>query len=255
MDRLRALELLAVKAARKFDVFCEFAIIDPRTGRPIKLAAHQRELVKALQDIGDRPRDGQKFIFIAPPGAGKSQILIAFAAWMIGKLPNEHYGYLSFSNEVAAERSQAIRDFIADSTPYHLTFPNIEPDPKHWNATRFRVIRDNLGDPHPTLRSGGTTSGIVSIRFSGLIIDDPMDQNNSATARLREKTFKNYNDAINTRLVEGAWQVVIGTRWAEDDFIGRLIDEGGWTVVHIKAISDGGKSYWSEQYSIEHLRD
>ncbi len=254
-EKLRQLELLAVKAARNFETFATFSIVDPATGAPIKIAAHQRELVAALQDIGNNPRGGQKFIFIAPPGAGKSQLLITFAAWIIGKHPTEHFGYLSYNNEVAAERSQAIRDLIADSTPYHLTFPNIEPDPKHWNATRFRVLRPNLADPHPTLRSGGTTSGIVSIRFSGLIIDDPHDQKNSATTKQREKTFKNYNDAINTRLVEGAWQVVIGTRWAEDDFIGRLVDEGGWTVVHVKAIKDNGKTYWPDKYSIEFLRD
>jgi len=63
---------------------------------------------------------------------------------------------------------------------------------------------------------------------------------------------------------------VLGTRWSEDDFIGRLMDEGGWQVIHVRAINEAddcscsgmhpktgraGGSYWPEKYSIAFLRD
>ncbi|KKL98335.1 hypothetical protein LCGC14_1825480, partial [marine sediment metagenome] len=45
-----------------------------------------------------------------------------------------------------------------------------------------------------------------------------------------EKAWNNYLMTVTTRLIDMAWQMVIGTRWVDDDFIGSLLQRKleGW---------------------------
>jgi predicted phage terminase large subunit-like protein len=245
-DKIKRLEELGEKAHKKFETFLKFS-------SGVEAANHQREWIEHLQFIGDNPDIGHRVTFIAPPGAGKSTVMTAFLAWMIGKYPDKHTGLISYDSKPAIDRAAAVRNVIERSTPFHFTFPGVEPDRQQWAKSHFRVLRKNIADIHPTLRGVGATGAVVSYRMDGLLIDDPMDKKNSANAKMREKVWLNYQDSIYTRLVETAWQVCIGTRWTDDDFIGRLLSSGLVSVenvVHIPAITGSGISYWPEEYPL-----
>ncbi len=219
---------------------------------------HQEEWIQACQEIGDDPWSGKKFIIIAPPGSGKTTLVgIGFTAWMIGKYPSYHTGLISYANTIAHKRSLAVRNLIERSKPYHFTFPDIQPDLTNWSKEAFTVQRADVGDPHATLIAGGAKSAVVGNRLEGLMVDDPMDQKNSANANQRQKTNTNFEEAIETRVIEHSWQLIIGTRWADDDFIGNLMkrEKGGYTIMHLKALDDHDQSYWPERYSNEYLTD
>lgn len=238
----------AKKARTNFREFCQFI-------GGIQIARHQKKWIDELQAIGDQPF-GKKVLFIAPPGAGKTTIMVLFTAWMIGRYPEEHIGYFSYADQVAWERSRAVRNIIEFSKPYHYVFPHIQPNKSSWGVESFQIQRNKIGDPHPTLRAGGATSAVVAYRINGLVIDDAHDPKNSANPAQREKVIRNYDDAIATRLTAKQWQVVIGTRWADTDLIGNLARRRGWKVVHIQALrktAEGLSSYWEEQYPLEFL--
>lgn len=245
-NKLKRLEELGEKAQKDFNTYLKFiSNVEP--------ARHQAEWIEHLQFIGDNPDLGHRVIFIAPPGGGKSTVMTAYLSWMIGRYPDKHTGLISFSSAPATDRALAVRNIIEKSTPFHFTFPGVEPDLSQWSRSHFRVKRKNVADIHPTLRGAGATSAVVSYRLDGLLIDDPMDQKNNTTSKMREKVWLNYQDAIYTRLVETAWQVCIGTRWSDDDFIGRLMSSGlvsKENVVHIPAITGSGHSYWPEEYPL-----
>lgn len=240
------------RAAIDFDTYLRFVL-------DIQTEEHQRGWLAACQEIGDKP-SGQKIIIVAPPGSGKSVYVgVGFTSWMIGRYPNEHFGLISFASEPAMERATAVRNIIEHEQPFRFTFPNVEPDFSSWSKSSFRVKRSRTGDPHPTLRATGALAAVVSYRLSGLVIDDPHDPKNSDTSRKREKVYKNYVDAISTRLIPNAWQLVITTRWADDDFAGQLIKlryKGAplWRVIHIPALDTRGRSYWPLNIPTEELK-
>ena len=228
------------KASRNFREFVRFiAGFDP--------AAHEREWIDACQLIGDEPRAGHKFIIIAPPGFGKSQIIsVLFIDWMIGRYPDEHFGLLSYADNVSWGWSAAIRRIITTSKPYKITFPHVKRDPQSWGSATFRVKRKSIIDAQPTLRAGGTRAAVISYRLSGLVLDDAIDAKQDANTEQRDKAFNNYETSILTRLLDKAFQLCIGTRWSGDDFIGRLMKRKreGWKVIHIKALDEKGNSCW-----------
>lgn len=219
----------------------------------INPAAHQKKWVTALQEIGDHPT-GQSLVIIAPPGSGKTQLVgVGFTAWMLGRDPERHYGLLSYSDQVGWARSYAVRNLIEHSEPYRIVFPEVLPEKKRWGTAEFQVRRSDIGDPHPTLRAGGLMSSVVAYRLNGLVIDDPHDQKTSATTALLDKAWTNYEDAISTRKTSDAWQVDIGTRWNDADYIGRRRKQKGVKVIHTKALTSEEESYWPEAYPTDFL--
>jgi len=238
-----------IKSAKSFKEYLEFVIrINP--------AEHQSEWLEACQDIGNEAT-GQRYCIIAPPGAGKSVFIgVGFLSWIIGRNPTNHYGMLSYADQVAWDRAKPIRDVIEKSPGFNYAFPNTVPDLTSWDRRGFRVERDDLADPHPTLRAGGISSAVVSYRLNGLVLDDVLDIKTAATAKSRKKVYDDYVDAVSTRMVRNAWQLCIGTRWSGDDFIGELLKltyHGArlWTPIHVPAILPNGKSYWPSQYSLD----
>ncbi|MEK0326400.1 MAG: hypothetical protein QQN63_11920, partial [Nitrosopumilus sp.] len=218
---------------------------------------HQKEWFEICQEIGENPFADKGYIIVAPPGSGKSYLIaVLFISWMIGLYPDEHFGLISYADKPAWDRAVAVRNVLETSPMYHRIFPHIEKDPKSWGSSGFRVMRENIADPHPTLRAGGSTSSIVSYRLSGIVIDDPHDPKNTTTPEIKEKVYTNWEQAIRTRLLDGAFRLCITTRWADDDFAGTLMrrEKGDWEEIVIQAYTSKGKSYWPEGYSIEFLK-
>ncbi len=252
-SKLDEIQAMAAKSAKSLADYQRFVIgIEPQP--------HQDEWLEACQDIGDEA-SGQRYCIIAPPGAGKSVFIgVGFMSWIIGKNHAQHYGMLSYADQVAWDRALPIRNVIEHSKAFKLTFPDIKPDMTAWDKKGFRLKRENLADPPPTLRAGGVSSAIVSYRLNGLVLDDVLDIKTAATARKRDKVYDDYVDAVSTRMVKHAWQLCIGTRWSDDDFIGRLLalrHHGApiWTAIHVPAILENGKSYWPAAYSLDEGED
>lgn len=179
--------------------------------------------------------------------------MVSFMAYMVGREPDDHLGLFSYSDQVGWSRSRAIKELLTGSKAYRVVFPAVAPSAYKWGDKEFIIKRQKLGDPHPTLRAGGMKSSVVAYRLDGLLIDDPHDPKDAATPQHRAKVYDNYEKALRTRLTQKAWQVLIGTRWAEDDFIGRVTKQADWTVIHTQAIARNGYSYWPEAYSWEFL--
>jgi len=69
-----------------------------------------------------------------------------------------------------------------------------------------------------------------------LIIDDPIKARAEADSKVyRDRVWDWWTDEASARLAPGAPVALVLTRWHHDDLAGRLIEQGGWTVLNIPA--------------------
>lgn len=84
--------------------------------------------------------------------------------------------------------------------------------------------------------AAGIQGGITGNRAHGIIIDDPVAGREEADSpTIREKTLDGYQDDVLTRLLPGAYIILIQTRWHEQDLAGCILPDdyhgqSGWVL-------------------------
>ena len=217
-----------------------------------------------------------KLMLFVPPQHGKSEIVSRkFPAWVLGRDPQMKIVGSSYSADLAQQFSRSIQRTI-DSTEYNTLFPdtylnnsNVRTDTKgSWlrNVDLFETV--GHGGFYKAVGVGGSLTG-TPVDLG--IIDDPVkDALEAYSVTYRERVWNWYTDVFLTRLHNNSKQLLIMTRWHEDDLAGRLLDREGddWTVISIPAIcevkNDGGQgksereigdALWPERHSLERLRE
>ena len=105
--------------------------------------------------------------------------------------------------------------------------------------------------------SAGVGTGIAGFRAKLGIIDDPIRSRQDADSELiRDRIWDWYINDFRTRLVPGAREVLIQTRWHEDDLAGRALEHSKWDVISLPAIAEEndalgrqpGEPLWDDAY-------
>ncbi len=241
-----------------------------------KVRPHQRELVQALEALVLEPscwgtehpicecsvhvcdacfpcrvHEEKRLLTVWPPGWGKTDTAIEFMAWAIGLDPEDAaFGFFSYNDNIATERAMAVRDTLWSKEPsevaerYTLVFPGLRPNPERpWSQERFFLWRKDSARKDPTVIAAGMTGSVNARRLHGFILDDPHNQENSATPYQRGQVWSGYKRSMETRLTEDGWQWGITTRWADDDWAGRVMNIG-WPILHTPAL-DNEESTWA----------
>lgn len=110
--------------------------------------------------------------------------------------------------------------------------------------------------------AAGIGSAIAGRRAKLGLIDDPIKSREEADSeRIRQKHWDWYLNDFLTRLMPGAAQIVIQTRWHEDDLSGRILERerDQWTVIKLpmEAREDDplgrqyGERLWPEWFTSE----
>jgi phage terminase large subunit-like protein len=199
-----------------------------------------------------------KLLIPAFPGSGKSDTISEWAAWMIGRATLEGHipvgGYTSYSDDVAQDRSVAIRDTIyvkpnedtgeipPSTQKYHLVFPDARPDKrKAWGRGSWFLWRSNPTKKDPTLRAAGWGAAIHAYRFTHFnIVDDPHDPVEVRSPGMRDEVWRMWRQTISTRSQRDITPfVMICNRFAEDDLPGRIMAiEKDWHVIWTPALEN-----------------
>lgn len=167
--------------------------------------------------------------------------------WALDATPWLDVILTSYGHELAVENAVAVRD-IAEA-----------------NADRLRVQlrRDRRKAARwNTTEGGGLMAAGVGGRMTGfggdvVVVDDPFKNWEEAHSKVqRDKVWNWYRSVVRLRLnSDSSSIVVVGTRWHEDDLVGRLLnppdgeDAEQWEVVRIPAIAEDpadteGDSKW-----------
>lgn len=230
-----------LNARRYLDDYCEY--VHGHSPRPFHV-----EWLKALT------APVEKLVIIAPPDHAKTAYVgIDYPSMLVGIDRNTHIGLISNTATQAEKRSVAIRDTIAFNPKYHEVFPHVKPDyGKGWSESEWFVQRDDPGDKDATLRAAGIRGPITGDRYNYIILDDPDDLENTATAYQREKVHEWIEVTLMRRLVPGGRARAIMTRYHHED-TAAYFKAHGWTVIHMPALDEADNALWPERHSAEEL--
>lgn len=227
---------------------------------------------------------GRLMIF-APPGSAKSSYASVIApAWdMARPVPDwqktvgaprnwrEADGRIilaSYADKIARKQSRRCQQ-ICGSELYR----NI------WNEP-IMIDRSATDDWSLSNRAefmaAGIMGGVTGNRAHGIIIDDPVAGREEADSEtIREKTLDGYQDDVLTRLLPGAYIILIQTRWHEQDLSGCILpddydgrsgwvkckDQMWWYVLNIPAKAERaddplgrtpGEYLWTDWFPPQH---
>ncbi len=167
--------------------------------------------------VGKRP----VVILEAPPQHGKSEMVSRkLPAFLMGSWPEVRIASASYSNGLAGAMSLEVRrNLISDA---HLRLFPVNGPKRKYTVNR----NGEFSSPHG---SGSQISDGIGGGFTGrpadiFIIDDPIKNNEEALSDVtKEKVWNWYQSTSKTRMSENSGQIIMATRWAEDDLSGRVI--------------------------------
>ena len=210
----------------------------------------------------------QGLMLFVPPQHGKTEIVSRkLPAWMLGRDPSLKIVGCSYSADLAQQFSRAVQRTI-ESDEYRCIFPETKLPTNGVRGYQRNVdFFDVMGGGfYKAVGVGGSLTGTPADIG---IIDDPVkDAMEAYSKTYRDRAWNWYTDVFLTRLHNKSKQLLIMTRWHEDDLAGRLLElePDKWTVVSLPAICEVegdagvserhiGDALWPERHSIERLRE
>ena len=223
-------------------------------------------LAKKLQDVAEGKCN--RLIISCPPRAGKSRLVcIEFPSYLMGKDPTKNVVIGSYAQSLANIHSRETRRRVQENDVYHAIFPNTRV-----NEGDARL--DDWGTKEGgRYKSVGVGSGITGRGADVLILDDLVKDFQEANSQIvQDGIFDWLQSTALTRLAPGAPVILIMTRWAQDDPVGRILapefqqrlkdagiqDADKWEVVNLPALCDEpndplgrkmGESIFPERFS------
>lgn len=182
-----------------------------------------------LVESGQVPR----LMILCPPGSAKSTYAsVLFPPWFMGRNPESSVLGVSNTTDLAERFSRRVRNIVS-SPEFNRTFG-------------FGVSEDSAAaGSWETTKGGeffaaGMGSAIAGRRADLGLIDDPIKTRQEADSeRVRQTQWDWYINDFLTRLKPGGRQILIQTRWHEDDLGGRILERESnkWRVIKLPMLA------------------
>lgn len=215
-----AQELLTRRSVRKsLTEWCRLCGFEP--------AEHHKLLIRELEAVARG--ETRRLAFFLPPGSAKSTYgSVLFPPWLMQSMAGNVLA-ASHTTELAEKWGRRVRNLVTE----------------HSLVLGIQVAADNQAAGRWALTTGseyyaaGVGTGIAGFRAKLGIIDDPIRSRQDADSELiRDRIWDWYINDFRTRLVPGAAEILIQTRWHEDDLAGRALQHDDWRVISLPAIAE-----------------
>lgn len=236
--------------------------------RQPKLASHHDLLLSDFQQIGTPAVPN--LMVLMPPGSAKSTYVdVVGVPWFMARQPRKNVILASYASDIAKKQGRRARQLIK-SPRFNQIFPDAILRGDQSAADEWALSNGS------EYMAGGILSGLTGNRAALGVLDDPIKGRQQAESEtIRNTTWDAYVDDFCSRLIPGAPQVMILTRWHADDPAGRILPEDWdgesgifegrdgrwWKVICLPAIADRrddplgraiGETLWPEWFSHEH---
>jgi len=222
------------------------------------VAPHHQRIINALYRVYSG--ECTRLMINIAPRYGKTQIAVKnFIAWCLANNPSASFIHLSYSDSLALDNSESIRDTVI-SAEYQELFPEVGI--KNDSNAKKKWYTNKGGGVYATGAGGSVTGfGAGSITPSGkfdgaIIIDDPIKPDEAESATVRGRINERYDSTIKNRVNHRLTPIIIiMQRLHPEDLCGYLLEknEEPWEVVDIPAIQDG-KALWPYKHTLEDLK-
>ncbi len=248
IEYLKLQEALAVKKARRdFWSFC--CLLYPefyKESRP-----YLKDLCQTLQAFYNGSIDRQMLIINMPPRHGKTFTARLFVLWMFGQDPRTKIITGSYNQILSGLFAQQTRDGILtdNENVKKKYFSDIFPETtiKQGDAAKGFWSLDGSEEKNYLATSpGGTSTGIGA---NYIIVDDIIKNNEEAANEMvKDKHWEWYNNTLVQRMERPRKQILIMTRWASDDLVGRTLEKKAdkCHLITYKAVQDDGSMLCDE---------
>ena len=202
-----------------FTEWCRFRGYEP--------ARHHQLIIRELEAVARG--ENNKLALFLPPGSAKSTYgSILFPPWYMQRASGNVLA-ASHTTELAEKWGRKVRNSVNE----------------HSIELGISCAADNQSAGRWALTTGieyyaaGVGTGIAGFRAKLGLIDDPIRSRQDADSELiRDRIWDWYINDFRTRLVPGAAEILIQTRWHEDDLAGRALQHGDWKVISLPAIAE-----------------
>ena len=250
-----------------------------KSGRHIQLICTElqkiEEYVALTRKTGTytiKGNTGKLQIFL-PPGSMKSILASRlFAAWCLGRHPKWRILAIGHSKDFAIDNvGRPVRDLIA-SAEYQEIFSGISLNEDINSAGRWETLQGGQ------FYAAGAGTRIAGRRSHIALVDDVISEQEADSKQKRAIINRWYGKGMQSRLLPGAAEIIINTRWHVEDLSGFTIKKAKGTrrpyrVVSIPALVDEaarkllrregdppelyaiGTSYWPEFWPTQELID
>ena len=169
----------------------------------------------------------KRLIIVMPPQHGKSEgSTRRLPAYILGINPNLKIAVASYNTPFASKFNRDVQRII-DTKKYHDIFPGTTLNKSNVvtvsdmylrNSLEFEIVNE-IGGLKAVGRGGALTGSKVDVMIMDDLYKDYMEGNSPI---IRESVWDWYTSVVSTRLHNDSQQLIVFTRWHEDDLIGRL---------------------------------
>ena len=202
-----------------------------------------KDLCNTLQSIYEGDIKEKGLTISMPPRHGKSRTVGLFTAWCIGINPRSQIMTASYNELIGTEFSRNCRELIQEertdevSIVYTDIFPHITIKKGNSSVNNWTVEGG-----YSTYYGGGFGSSFTGRGCNLLIVDDPVKNAEEAlNENTLEKIYQTYTDTLMSRVEGDGITIIIQTRWAKKDLVGRVLEDtpDAFREINMKACENG----------------
>lgn len=161
-----------------------------------------------------------------PPRHGKSRTATLFVQWILGKYPKDKVMTGSYNETLSTVFSKAVRNKIQETSAdgrivYNDIFPNTQVKRGDAAANLWGIVGSDTNSYLATSPTGTATGFGADL----ILIDDLIKNEYEArNENIKDTQWRWWTDTMNSRREGKRKVIVIMTRWASDDFAGRMME-------------------------------
>lgn len=174
----------------------------------------------------------QRIMILASQEHGKTEQVLGYVLWRLGRNPNLRIKIVGNSDEEAKKRVSAVGEHVERNPRLHLVFPHLKASQRNaWTFFKLFVEREFISKD-PSLEAKGVLSSGAGGRADILLFDDPVDLRNTfQNPSLIPKVIEQHDNVWDNLGDPDTQRIYICTPWTTTDLTHVLIERRKYKVL------------------------